>query len=215
MTAMPGCSEIIDISAPLHAHTLTYPGDPVFGRTLVKEIDDEGAGYNLSLLSMSAHCGTHIDAPRHFIAGGRCVHDISSTRWITPALVIDTGDDRMIEPRHLEGHALREGMSVLFRTRNCHDLVRNRMIERPVALTLEAAQVLVALHVNLVGIDWLSIESGDDPSFPVHHLLLGNDVIILETAQLHHIEAGAYTLAVFPLHLMDADGAPVRAALLR
>lgn len=207
--------EIIDISAPLHAHTLTYPGDPVFARTLVREIDDEGAGYNMSLLSMSAHCGTHIDAPRHFIAGGRCVHDISAARWITPALVVDTGDDPMIEPRHIEGRAVEEGMSILFRTRNCHDLARNRMIAAPVTLTLEAARLLVDLRVNLVGIDWLSIEGGDDASFPVHHLLLSHDVIILETLHLHHIEAGAYTLAVFPLHLMDSDGAPVRAALIR
>ena len=82
-------------------------------------------------------------------------------------------------------------------------------------LSPAAADALAQRAVNLVGIDWLSIESDDDPAYPVHRTLLSRDIIILESIQLHHIEAGAYTLVIAPLHLMDCDGAPVRAMLLR
>ena len=208
-------TEVIDISTPLHEHTLVYPGDASFERDMTSRIDEDGNGSNATAFRMSAHLGTHIDAPSHFFPQGKNVHDISAERWISDALVIPTGDDRAIEPRHLEGHDIREGMSVLFRTVNCHALASGRRMEHPCTLSPAAADALAQRAVNLVGIDWLSIESDDDPAYPVHRTLLSRDIIILESIQLHHIEAGAYTLVIAPLHLMDCDGAPVRAMLLR
>lgn len=208
-------SEVIDISTPLHEHTLVYPGDVGFERTHTSRIDKDGNGSNATAIRMSAHLGTHIDAPAHFFTAGNNTHDISAERWISDALVIAVGDDVSIEPRHFAGQDIRKGMSVLIRTRNSHALARGQMLEQPCVLTLDAARELADRNVNLVGIDWLSVESDDDPAYPVHRLLLSHGIIILETVQLHHIEAGAYTLVIAPLHLMDCDGAPTRAMLLR
>jgi len=207
--------EVIDISTPLSAHTLVYPGDPQFQMTRVHSIDEDGSGYNLSTIAMSAHFGTHLDAPRHFIADGKCLHEMSAERWISHVCVIDTGEDAMIDVPRLRNANIEEGMAVLFRTSNCHALASGKMLDEFCALTYAAAAYLVERNIHLVGIDWLSIERYDDPAFPVHKKLLSNEILILENVLLHHVEAGEYTLVVSPLRLMDADGAPARALLLR
>jgi arylformamidase len=206
--------KLIDISTPLHPHTMVYPGDPVFTITTLAQIDEEGKGCNLSSLSMSAHTGTYIDAPYHFFPQGKYLHEFPSERWLTRSLVISTGDDAQVEPKHLVDAGIEKGMSILFRTKNCNALARGHHPEHPCTLSVEAAAVLVQKGVSLVGIDWLSIEGDGDPGYPVHRLLLANEILILEGIQLHHIEPGPYSLFVSPLHVMDADGAPARAFLM-
>ena len=84
--------DIIDISTPLDSGTPCYPGDTKFERIQVTHSTPEG-GCNVSRLSMSAHSGTHVDAPNHFIHGGTTIDGIEPSRWITHALVCECSGD--------------------------------------------------------------------------------------------------------------------------
>jgi len=205
-------SRIIDISTPLDEHTPAYPGDTVFIRSVVSTIGAEGEGYNLSTIAMSAHSGTHIDAPAHFLAKGKTIDQIPPRRWLSSALVIDTEGTQPVRAEDLERHGIRTGDSVILKANS-----RRSADAHPddfASLSLDAASFLVSKKINLVGIDALSIEAYDDPAWPVHRKLLRNGILILEGLRLRHVAPGRYTLVATPLHITGGDGAPARALLI-
>ncbi|MCB2205338.1 cyclase family protein [bacterium] len=205
-------SRIIDISIPLDEQTPSYPGDPVFSRTLKAAISEDGSGYNLSTIEMSAHSGTHVDAPAHFLASGKTIDQIPARRWLSPAVVIDCPSPGPIERDQLERQGIRTGDAVLLRAnaRRPADAAPDDFS----ALTRDAARYLVSRKINLVGIDALSIESYDDADFPVHKRLLRNNILIMEGLRLGHVRPGRYSLIAAPLLISGSDGAPTRALLV-
>ena len=205
-------TKIIDISTPLDEHTPAYPGDFVFARTVTSAIGADGEGYNLSTLEMSAHSGTHIDAPAHFLAKGKTIDQIQPRRWLTSAVVIEIASGPRIAAEDLERHGIRVGDSVILKAnaRRAADADPDDFT----SLSLEAAAYLVSKKINLVGIDALSIESYEDPAWPVHKKLLRNNSLILEGLRLRHVEPGRYTLVATPLLVAGGDGAPARALLI-
>ncbi len=104
---------------------------------------------------------------------------------------------------------------VLFKTPSGH-LWESEGFQRDfVALTCDAAERLVELGVQLVGIDYLSIEpyeAGED--CPVHRTLMEAGIVVLEGADLRDVPAGEYLLACAPIKLVGAEGAPTRAFLI-
>jgi arylformamidase len=133
---------------------------------------------------------------------------------MTRALVLDAGDADMIHAPLLADAPLAPGIAVLFRTRNAPLLAASRFTSDFCALARDAAELLVKARVGIVGIDYLSIERDDDPAFPVHSLLLSNDVLIAENLDLLPVAPGWYTLLLAPLRIEGGDGAPARAFLL-
>ena len=81
-------------------------------------------------------------------------------------------------------------------------------------VSVEGARWLVDRGVRLVGTDFISIETADDPTFPVHRTLLGAGVAIVEGLDLRDVPAGRYTLWCLPLKLRDGDGGPARVVLV-
>ncbi|MFQ5932833.1 MAG: cyclase family protein, partial [Nitrospiraceae bacterium] len=67
--------------------------------------------------------------------------------------------------------------------------------------------------IRLVGIDYLSIEAFDAPGHPVHRLLLGAGIVILEGLNLTGVDSGVFELLCLPLPARGIDGAPCRAVL--
>jgi kynurenine formamidase len=78
-----------------------------------------------------------------------------------------------------------------------------------------AAEYLVEIGVETVGVDYLSVEPFEDTEFHTHHTLLGADVVILEGLMLADVEPGEYFLVCLPLKLRGSDGSPARAILIR
>ena len=78
----------------------------------------------------------------------------------------------------------------------------------------DGARWLVDRGIRLVGTDFISIETGDDPTFPVHRELLGAGTVIVEGLDLRDVPAGRYTLWCLPLNLHDGDGGPARVVLV-
>src|SRR3990172_13172859 len=84
-----------------------------------------------------------------------------------------------------------------------------------VYLTPEAADLCVEKQVRLVGIDYMSVDNMEDKTFPVHRTLLENNILILESINLHEVPSGRYTLVCLPLKIKGGEASPVRAVLLR
>jgi arylformamidase len=202
---------VFDISTPLDAQTPIYPGDPQFTRTVVSSIAN-GTGYNLSTIRMSAHSGTHVDAPYHFIPDGLRIDDIPAERWISPAVLIEIHGVQLLDAEPLRQAGLRPGDSVLLKINA--DRAVNAHPDDFCAISENAARYLVESGINLIGIDALSVEHYHDPAFPVHHIVLGAGVLILEGLRLGDVPPGRYTLFVAPLRITGGDGAPARALLM-
>lgn len=204
-----------DISITLGEDIVNYPETPVYSLKRVVAFSQEKP-YALSRLQMSTHSGTHLDFPCHFLPTGKRLEDYPTGRFFLPAIVLHLPGVREISAESLGGKDIRPGDAVLFRTENSdRGILHDRYFRSDfVSLSLEAARYLVNKEISLVGIDALSLEGAEDPSYPVHCLVLGCDILILEGIDLAKVAVGRYTLAAFPLKLKDSEASPVRAVLL-
>jgi arylformamidase len=204
---------MIDISLTLDASLPVYPGDPPLEIELMASL--ETGPCNVSRVSMGVHSGTHADAPAHFVRGGATFLQIPLQRYCGPCWVIELPEARVIGREALAEAWPARGLveRVLLKTPNSRRWGTPEAGKVYQALDVEAAEWLVGVGVKLVGIDALSIEHDHDGTFPVHHTLLGADVLILEGLDLRNAAAGPYELLCLPLKLDTLDGGPVRAVL--
>jgi len=172
----------------------------------------KGDPNNSSALNMSVHSGTHIDAPFHFVADGNTIDQLPVERFIGPALVYAVEAERYITKEHVAGIRLDGATRVLFKTRNSALLHKQEYDPDFVAFSVEAAQSLVELGVELVGLDYLSVAHADE-QVPVHRAFLDHGIVLLEGIDLSEVAPGRYELMCLPIPLGDSDGAPCRAVL--
>ena len=210
--------EWIDISVPLRTGMVVWPGD---APPRIERLSSCAAGdaATLSLLTMTSHTGTHVDAPAHFVPGAATVDALPLSTVIGPARVLDIPGSAAISADVLARHDIGRGERILLRTRNSRDGAvwrRDGFAEDFVALDPGAARYLAKRRVRLVGVDYLSVSSfGEDPA-GTHRALLEAGVWILEGLDLTHIAPGDdYELVCLPLLVAGGDGAPARAALRR
>ena len=206
--------KVYDISLTLRPHMPVYPGESTPSLEPTSDMG-RGASYNVSRLTISTHTGTHIDAPRHFLADGASVDQIPVDVLVGPAHVLEMTVEQEITAADLEAAAIPPGTErILFKTRNSRLLDDVDFRRDFVYLTLDAARWLVERGVRLVAIDYLSVEAMDaDPNI-VHQTLLRAGVVIVEGVDLRRVAPGPYLLACLPLKLEGADGSPVRAVLV-
>jgi arylformamidase len=215
--------EIIDISLPLSASTIVYPGNP---RVEIEEV--RGASSTHSKITLGSHTGTHIDAPRHVFPDRGGVEIFPLAQMNGPAIVVDCTSATEKVTRQDLGNALKnkgiatprqdlgalKGTRILLKTQNSirgFDTFRDDFIY----LDGDCAEWLASEGVALVGIDYLSIKQRGGSDHRPHTALLEKNIVILEGIDLSHVEAGEYTLACLPLSFPGLDGAPARAVLMR
>ena len=204
-----------DISVLLGLENADYPGDDPYNRAEVSSISN-GAAYNLSTLTLSAHSGTHIDAPAHFLEKAKTIDLYPPENFILPAHVIHVEDAESIKPASLDGLKTERGDALLFKTINSTSgLSRSGIFsEKFVYMSEEAADMCVNLGAGLVGIDYISIDRYKGDEAPVHRKLLKEGILILEGINLKDVPSGNYTLFCPPLKMKGAEASPVRALLL-
>jgi arylformamidase len=198
--------QIFDVSVPIRPGMISYPGDPEVQIQRVVSIE-HGDVANLTRLDFGAHTGTHVDAPLHFIDEGAGVDALPLEIFLGPCEVVDATDaEAEIGPESVPDGVER----VLFKTRNSELWERDGFDEGFVRIGLAAAQRLADRGVLLVGVDYLSV---GEPA--THETLLGAGIAAIEGLDLRGIEPGPYSLACLPLRIVDSDGAPARAVLIR
>ncbi len=200
---------IVDITRPLHDGIPVWPGDPPVS------LRPSASLPAVSQLSLSSHAGTHVDPPAHFVVGGRTVDTLPLETLLGPAWVAHLPGYAPITGAMLAAAAIPSAVTrLLLRTANS-DRVAAGFDPAFVGLAPDAAAWLLERQVRLVGIDGPSIEPFDATGEPVHHLLLGAGVIIVEGLALAGVAPGPWELICLPLRIAAGDGAPARALLVR
>jgi arylformamidase len=207
--------KIYDITVPISERVPVYEGDPRV-EIKVTAAMAKGDPANVTQLCFGAHTGTHVDAPNHFIDGTRKVHELDLEKLIGRCRVVEIENDVIeIEPRHVEN--LESIERILFKTRNSDFWNEQEKGFRKdfTFITPEAARVLAAKNVKLVGIDYLSVEKFGSEDFATHTVLLEKEIVIVEGLDLRGVSAGDYELICLPLKVVSetGDGAPARTIL--
>jgi arylformamidase len=206
---------LIDVTVGLHPDVPRFGNrPPAPSREPLRSIA-AGDRSNSSRLSVGSHHGTHVDAPAHFIEGGATVDQLPLDALVGPAHVLAFPFQHDIRASDLAAldwppHARR----VLFKTRNSARWTEPAFYHDYVAVAPDAARWLVDRGIQLVGIDYLSIETYEPATPETHLALLGAGIVVLEGLDLRAVEPGPYTLLCLPLKFLGADGAPARTLLL-
>ncbi len=203
---------LYDVTRPLSSTLPVYPGDPAIEITPIAQ-RAWGDAANVSHVALSSHSGTHLDAPRHFFDDGASLDELDLRVLMGPARVYDMPGTSHLTAADLQALDLEGVTRVLFKTANSALWDRPGFQPAYLALTAPAAQVLVEHGVQLVGIDYLSVDAFEAHDFPVHRTLLSAGVVILEGLDLRAVPPGSYDLCALPLLLAAGDGAPARAVL--
>jgi len=206
----------IDASASLDSTTTPiYEGDAPMHFTFLHDMR-RGDAFTLSVLSLGAHSGTHVDAPMHFVRDGMSVDRIPLEPLIGPARVIEIPDSvQAIDAAELDRHAWRGTERILFRTRSsARGWMSSATFHRDFAYVApDAARLLADAGVKLVGIDYISAEQFAAPAPLAHRTLLGRNIPIVEGLVLVNVPPGDYDLVVLPMKVAGHEGAPARAVL--
>ena len=209
--------KVIDLTLTVSEKIPTFPGSPkphfIEWETIPKD------GYNLELLFLSTHTGTHIDAPFHFVKNGKKIHEIVPERLVNEAILIRIGknSNRSISKTDIQNFEqkngkIENGSTVIFYTGWQKNINKKFYFTENPGLSVSAAKYLVSKKINMVGIDSPSIDLGTDSKFSVHHVLAKNNILIVENlANLGKIKSNNFHLITSPLKLKNATGSPIRA----
>lgn len=211
----------IDLTLEISNKQPSFPGSP--RPQFIPWANRKSDGYNLELVFLSTHSGTHIDAPFHFLDKGLGVDKIPLTRLILNAFLcrVKKGPDEPITKEDITKFESRygdisPGSAVVFQTGWSQNIAKKDFFTRNPGLSASAATYLSSKkEISLVGIDSPSIDVGKDEKFSVHHILLKKRIVILENlCNLDKIPKNNFNLIVLPLKLKGATGSPVRAVAI-
>ena len=189
--------KIYDISQEVFSCGV-YPGDPKPEKQTLCAISD-GELYNLTAFSMCAHNGTHIDAPFHFLPGGKTVEQLPLEPFVGDCFVARCQGDLTAS----------DAEAVLEKAGDAERL----LIAGPATVTAEAASVFASGSLRLLGCEGQTVGPEEAP-MEVHLTLLRRGIALLEGIVLDGVPEGRYFLSAAPLNLAGADGAPCRAYLI-
>lgn len=205
----------IDVSVPVSSVLPRWPGSPEiqFQRSLDLDHGDVATD---TTLCFSVHTGTHVDAPSHFVSGGKTVDQLDLEILVGEVYVAVFPDDvasitvDLLNKLSLSAHTRR----LLLRTRNSRfwKTKGSEFQTDFVALTADAAQWIVDHGIQLIGVDYLSVQRYDDGP-ETHQILLGAEVVVIEGLNLDSVSEGIYELTCLPIKLQGIEGAPARVIL--
>ena len=207
---------LYDVTVTLRPGMPTWDDEPGPEVRPLKQLGVDGEPAQVSVISLGSHCGTHIDAPAHFLPGGVGVDRLPLESLVGRCRVIRVDPAAHgrphIKPADLDPAAL-GAERLLLKTPSGAFWSDPGFRRDFVALSGEAAGWLARQGVRLVGIDYLSVDPYHADPFVAHLTLLGAGVVILEGLDLRAVPPGEYDLSALPLKLADADGAPARVVL--
>jgi len=209
--------KIVDLTLTVSDKIPTFPGSPQPSFIPWENVKEDG--YNLELLFLSTHTGTHMDAPYHFLEKGAKIHEISLKKLVSEAVLIKSKkkggesitktDIHKFEKKHGK---ITSFSSVIFYTGWQRNLQKKYYFTKNPGLSVSAAKYLASKKISLVGIDSPSIDVGTDSKFSVHQIFAKKGILIVENlANLEKIKSSKFHLVVLPLKLKNATGSPVRA----
>jgi arylformamidase len=204
---------IFDITRTITPALAVWPGDTPFS---FQQVLDKASGnsVNLTTLTLSAHVGTHADAPWHYRNDGEHPADLPVGKYVGPAHVVTISRQHGgIVPADFDGRDL-AGMQRLLIHTWVSDLPDEQWPLDFPHPTVELIEWLASLGVVLLGVDMPSVDRFDDDQLPCHHCLHQHGIVNLETLCLRGVADGSYQLVALPLKLAGVCASPVRAILI-
>lgn len=217
-------TRIIDLSFPIHEGMTTFPSHwhPMVE---VSQLGRHGIEDRESRkLVIGTHTGTHVDAPLHFVRGGKTIDALPLDLMVGPARIVDLP----VKPKtEVSLEALKKalggrepGRRLLLRWGWSKHWGKLYYYTHAPYLSVESCRWLISHGVRLLGTDTPSIDCHDhgwrtSNDCPNHRALLGKDVFLIEYLNnLTKIKGRSCELLVMPLNILGADGAPARVLAL-
>jgi kynurenine formamidase len=211
---------LVDLSHTVESGMVTYRGLPApLVRDYLSRADSRGryapgTEFHIARIEMVANTGTYLDSPFHRYAGGADLADLPLERLAgLPAVVVRAPHEagRAVGATAFAGLDV-AGKAVLIHTGWDRHWRTDRYFEGHPYLTADAARHLVAAGAALVGIDSLNIDSTDDLERPVHTLLLGAAIPIVEhLCRLDRLPDAPCRFTAVPVKVKGCGSFPVRA----
>jgi arylformamidase len=210
----------IDLSHVVEHGLVTYKGLPAplicdyLSREQSRSHYSGGTEFQIGKIEMVANTGTYLDSPFHRYADGKDLSELDLASLASlDARVIRIGPraERPIAAADLPDDDLR-GKAVLFHTSWDRHWRTDQYFEDHPFLTRDAAAGLVERGAALVGIDSYNIDDTEDRTRPVHSLLLGAEIPIVEhLCGLDRVPDKSFRFFAVPVKVKGFGTFPVRA----
>jgi len=211
----------IDLSHTIEDGLVTYKGLPApiicgyLSRDASRKQYAEGTTFQIGKIEMVSNTGTYIDCPFHRYEDGKDLSEVMLDKLADLEAIVVRADHRETFAVDVDLFRDKEirGRAVLVHTGWDAFWNSDRYFEHHPHLTAAAAQYLVDCGVKLVGIDSVNIDDTRTGERPVHSLLLGNEVLIVEhLCNLEQLPNEGFTFSAIPPRIKGMGTFPVRAA---
>ena len=209
--------KLYDLSHTIEHGMITYKGLPApivcdfLSREDSKKLYEEGTTFQIGKIELITNTGTYIDCPFHRYENGKDMNDVPIERFVNiPAVVVKT-NEMSIGPEVFAKHDVK-GKAVLVNTDWSRHWRTDLYFENHPFLTAEAAQYLKEKNAVLVGIDSHNIDDTRRKSRPVHTILLGSEILIVEhLCNLENLPSMELLFTAVPPKFKGVGTFPVRA----
>ncbi|WP_260923606.1 cyclase family protein [Novosphingobium sp. 9] len=220
---------IVDLSHPMFENmrngggwAVTFPLMDNFKRTAM--MTDGKASYETHMMMFPEHCGTHLDAPRHFHEPGLAIDELPLERLMLPGLLLDLTHKKAGEPISIadfEAAEVKAGGRIgpdvacvcwtgVDKVWGQADMGRNRP-----HVPTETAQWLVDRGMTMFATDLIGMDDPEEWWDPTHQIWLSNNVcMVQQLTRLEELAGEQFLIQAFPIKVRGATGCPVRAVAL-
>ncbi len=215
---MSQLKKVIDLSHTLLPGMPVFPGDAFPDFRAVSSVEKNG--HKETLVSMTTHTGTHLDTPAHVIHKGKTISDLETERFFGKGYMLDCSDikaGKNIDAELLQKHvsSIRKADFVLFFTGWSRYWGKSEYFSNFPVLSNNAAEYLSQYNLKGIGMDTPSVDPVDDDNLKIHHILLQQNIIIIENlTNLVALAGEDFYFCCFPLKIENGDGSPVRATAI-
>lgn len=208
---------LIDLSHTIEHGMITYKGLPApiicdyLSRENSKAFYEGGASFQIGKIEMVANTGTYVDVPFHRYENGKDLNDVALERFANiPAIVVRT-NKMDIGPEVFEKLDVKD-KAVLVNTGWAKHWRTDQYFENHPFLTAAAAEYLKSRGAKLVGIDSHNIDDTRTKSRPVHTILLGAEILVVEhMCNLEQLPDKGLLFSAVPPKFKGVGTFPVRA----
>ncbi|MDF1644530.1 MAG: cyclase family protein [Pseudomonadales bacterium] len=211
--------KLIDLSHTIEDGLVTYKGLPApiicdyLSRENSKEIYAKGTTFQIGKIEMCSNTGTYLDSPFHRYENGNDISELSleSVAGLDAIKIIVPETVTAISREYFQNHHV-SGKAVLIQTNWSSHWNTEQYYEGHPYLTEDAARYLKDNGAVLVGIDTYNIDDVSGKERPVHSILLGSDILIVEhLSNLKLTPSDNFKFYAVPVKVKGFGTFPVRA----
>jgi arylformamidase len=203
---------IVDLTHLLKSNITVYPGTPAPAFAQISTIEKDG--FAERIINMTTHTGTHVDAPCHIIPDTKSLNQFALDKFMGRGMVIDCTQIDSISLDFIQAKEteIRGSDFILFYTGWQQKWNTPAYFDAFPTLATNAVEWLLPFQLKALGFDTISVDKLTDEALPNHHLLLGQEILIIENlTNLDLLLNKHFQLYCIPLKIEESDASPLRA----